>query len=117
MLRVILVIGAWLLFPAVTSAQLPCTTDASAVVAEIHRQILERVPDNAAPMAQRLASGSVTVKDLVRELARSPEHADRFLSPFDTPQRRLNAVGYLYRHLLNRAPDVGGALRRAILRA
>jgi Ca2+-binding EF-hand superfamily protein len=109
MMRAFLVIGAWLFVPAVTSAQQPCTTDASAVVIEIHRQILERAPDDIRPMAQRLTSGSATVKDLVREVARGTEHIRRFLSPFDTPQQRLNAVGYLYRHLLNRAPDIGGA--------
>jgi Ca2+-binding EF-hand superfamily protein len=60
-------------------------------------------------MVQRLASGSATVKNLVSELARGTEHTQRFLSPFDTAQQRLNGVGYLYRHLLNRAPDIGGA--------
>jgi len=109
MLRAFLVIGAWLLFPAAISAQQPCSTDASAVVGDIHRQILERAPDNIGPMVQRLTSGSATVKDLVREYAAGTEHTQRFLSPFNTPQQRLSAVGYLYRHLLNRAPDVGGA--------
>ena len=109
MFHLLLLSGLLLLTPAVTSAQQPCTTDASAVVAEIHRQILEREPDNAGSLVQRLANGSVTVKNLVSELARGTEHTQRFLSPFDTAQQRLNGVGYLYRHLLNRAPDIGGA--------
>ena len=92
MMRGFLVIGALLLIPTASSAQRPCTNDTAAVVTEIHRQILERTPDNVAPMAQQLANGSVTVRDLVRELARSTEHAQRFLSPFDTPQQRLNVI-------------------------
>jgi Ca2+-binding EF-hand superfamily protein len=109
MMRGFLAIGALLFVPVVAAAQQPCTTDASAVVTEVYRQVLERAPDNVGPMAQRLTNGTATVKDLVRELAHGTEHIRRFLSPFESQQQRLNAVGYLYRHLLNRAPDIGGA--------
>jgi len=105
-----IILGAVLLVPAWASAQQPCNTnDATAVVTAIHQQILQRAPDNPGAMAQRLLTREVTVKDLVRELARGTEHTQRFLMPFSTERERLGAVGYLYRHLLNRPPDIAGA--------
>ena len=115
-MRALLTIGVLVVTTATSAAQQPCTTDAAAVVAEVHRQILQREPDDTNALAQRLASGA-TVKQIVSEIAHGNEHTRRFLTPFSTPQQRLEAVGYLYRHLLNRAPDVQGARSYADLAA
>ena len=107
-MRALLTIGVFVLTTATSAAQQPCTTDAAAVVSEVHRQLLERPPDDTSALARKL-SGGATVKAIVSEIAHGSEHTRRFLMPFDTPAHRLEAVGYLYRHLLNRAPDMGGA--------
>ena len=90
--------------PAIASAQQPCTTDARHVVNEIYRHMLERAPDPAsAGWVDNLANGSMTVRNVVREVARSPEHLQRFGN-----EARAEAVGTLYRHILGRQPDVAG---------
>jgi hypothetical protein len=90
--------------PAIASAQQPCTTDARHVVNEIYRHMLERAPDPAsAGWVDKLASGSMTVRNIVREVAQSPEHLQRFGN-----DARAEAVGTLYRHILGRQPDVAG---------
>jgi hypothetical protein len=58
---------------------------------------------------QQLKSGRMTVRDVVREIAKSPEHTQRFFnteSGESTPYER--AVGTMYRHLLGRQPDAAG---------
>ena len=66
-------------FSSVAAAQQPCTTDAGRVVAELYRHILERGPDPGAQhWQQQLANGSTTVRELVRNLVTSQEHAQRF---------------------------------------
>ena len=87
MLRAVVLVGVLGLFPAVASAQQPCTTDARRVVDEIYRQVLERSAGNSNPgMVDRLASGQATVRDLMREVAGSTEHIERFLQGNDTTQ-------------------------------
>jgi Ca2+-binding EF-hand superfamily protein len=104
MWRTVAVIGALLFAPAVSSAQQPCTADANQVVNEIYRHMLERGADaGAAGWVSRLSSGT-TVRELVREIAKSPEHMQRFGS-----QPTQEAVNTMYRHILGRQPDSDGA--------
>lgn len=94
--------------PAVASAQQPCTTDARRVVDELYRHMLERAADpGSAGWVTRLQSGT-TVRDLVREIAKSPEHAQRFYNPGEGEVAHERAVATLYRHILGRQPDPGG---------
>jgi Ca2+-binding EF-hand superfamily protein len=104
MSRAVCLIGALVLFPVAASAQQPCTTDARVVVADIYQRVLERPFDNRGTgLVTRLSSGQTTVLDLVREIAKSPEHTQRFLSG-----DRQAGVTVLYRHLLGRQPDPDG---------
>jgi Ca2+-binding EF-hand superfamily protein len=110
MLRAVAFIGVLLVSPTVVAAQAPCTTDARRIVDEIYRHMLERAPDpGSAGHVERLAGGSATVRDLVRLVAKSPEHTQRFFSPGQGRDEREQAVGTLYRHLLGRQPDPAGA--------
>jgi Ca2+-binding EF-hand superfamily protein len=58
----------------------------------------------------------MTVRQLVMELAKSPEHTRRFMSPFQTQAEKEAAVNYLYKHLLGRDGDPAG-LRYWVARA
>ncbi|OFW02757.1 MAG: hypothetical protein A3I61_16455 [Acidobacteria bacterium RIFCSPLOWO2_02_FULL_68_18] len=99
-----------LVFPGVAAAQAPCTPDARRVVDEIYRHMLERAPDpDSATHVERLAAGGTSVRDLVRLVAKSPEHLQRFFPPGQARDEREQAVGTLYRHLLGRQPDPAGA--------
>jgi Ca2+-binding EF-hand superfamily protein len=73
--------------------------------------MLERGADaGSANWVQQLENGRMTVRDLVREIAKSNEHTQRFWkteSGEETPHFR--AVGTLYRHILGRQPDAAGA--------
>lgn len=105
MLRAAALVGTLVLAPAFASAQQPCVNDAHQVVDAIYQQVLERAPDSAAQdWIQRLGNHQVTVRDLVRGIAKSGEHTERFLSPVNREQ----TVTYLYRHLLGRDPDSSG---------
>jgi Ca2+-binding EF-hand superfamily protein len=100
---------ALLLVPASASAQQPCTTDARHVVDEMYRHMLERAPDpGSAGWVAKLSSGNMRVRELVQEIATSPEHVQRFFNPADGPAGNERAVAYLYRHILGRQPDAGG---------
>jgi phycobilisome linker polypeptide/EF hand domain-containing protein len=100
MLRAALCLGALIVVPAVASAQQPCTSDARRVVDETYRHMLERSPDPASEAwVQRLNSGS-TVRDVVREIAKSPEHVQRWGN-----ESREQVARTLYRHVLNNVPD------------
>ena len=97
-------------FSSVASAQQPCTTDANRVVSELYRHILERGPDPGAQhWQQQLANGSMTVRDLVRSLATSQEHKQRFgQTESGEGVAYERAVARLYRHTLGRQPDPDG---------
>jgi Phycobilisome Linker polypeptide/Domain of unknown function (DUF4214) len=99
-----------LLFPSVAAAQQPCTTNARQVVNELYRHMLERQADaGSAHWVQQLESGRMTVRDVVRSVATSPEYTERFFyaeSGENTPYER--SVARLYRHLLGRQPDAEG---------
>ena len=96
--------------PAVVAAQQPCTTDARQAVNELYRHLLERQADpGSANWVQQLEGGQSSVRDVVRQMAKSPEHVARFHyaeAGEGTPYER--SVGLLYRHLLGRQPDAGG---------
>jgi hypothetical protein len=99
-----------LVFPSVAAAQQPCTTDGRQVVNELYRHMLERQADaGSAHWVQQLESGRMTVREVVRSIATSPEYTERFFyaeSGENTPYER--SVGRLYRHLLGRQPDPDG---------
>jgi hypothetical protein len=91
-------------------AQQPCTTDARQVVDQLYRHMLERQADTASVhWVQQLESGRMDVREVVRELAKSPEYIQRFYFTEvgeGTPYER--AVARLYRHILGRQPDAEG---------
>jgi Ca2+-binding EF-hand superfamily protein len=103
MLRLAVFIGALSLVPSIAAAQQPCTTDARRVVDEVYRHVLERSPDAGSQVwVDRLMSGT-TVREVVRGIAKSPEHIQRFGT-----ENRDSVIRTMYRHLLNREPDPQG---------
>lgn len=104
MFRGISLIGALVLVPLTASAQQPCTADARRVVAEVYQRVLERGYDSRGDnLVTQLSSGQTTVREIVRAVARLPEHNQRFLAG-----DRQAAVTALYRHILGRDPDPVG---------
>src|SRR5687768_411647 len=92
------------LAPGLAWAQ-TCTPDARAVVDAAYRQVLER-PSNGegGSWVTQLNAGQLSVRELVRSIAKSPEHIRRFM-----PGRSLTTdVTFAYKHLLGRAPDAEG---------
>jgi len=101
MFRGAIFIGALTVVPAVASAQ-PCTSDARQVVDRVYQQVLERSPDQGSQVwVDRLSSGDMTVRELMRQVAQSQEHQQRW-GQNQTPEQRVRS---LYKHLLNRQPD------------
>jgi hypothetical protein len=73
------------------------------VVEEVYRHVLERAPDQgSAVWVERLMSGT-TVREIVRGIAKSPEHVQRFGT-----EARESVIRTMYRHILNREPDAQG---------
>jgi hypothetical protein len=105
MFRRAFIVGALVVAPVSASAQQPCTTDARAVVNVIYQRILERGADGGADaLADRLQRGTVTTRELIREVAKSREHLSRFLQG----KSHEEGVAILYNHLMGRAPDPEG---------
>jgi hypothetical protein len=78
-----------------------CVSNPAQVVDDIYQQVLERSADDAsAGMTRALASGQMTVRDIVAAVAKSPEHAEQF---FWQP-----AVRTVYQRLLAREADPEG---------
>lgn len=103
MWRVAILVSAIVVLPSLAAAQQPCTTDARQVIDQVYRQILERPADaGASGWIDRLNSGT-TVREIIRAIAKSQEHLQRFGN-----QARENVVVDVYRHLLNRGPDPDG---------
>ena len=103
--------------PALAMAQQPCTNDARQVVNELYRHMLERQADaGSAQWVSELESGRATVRDIVRGIANSPEHMQRFgqaeAGEGTTYER---SVARLYRHILGRQPDAAGQRAHAEL--
>ena len=108
MFRGLVFAGLFALAPSFAMAQQPCTTDARHVVDELYRHMLERSADAGAQgWADRLNSGT-TVREIVRQIAQSPEHMQRFFNASEGATANQNAVGTLYRHILGRQPDAAG---------
>lgn len=104
-----LTFAALLGVPAAAVAQQPCTTDARFVVDQVYRTVLERQPQRQAEAdyARRLSNGNMTVKEMVRELATSPEYRQRFAATGNA-EANQKTVAALYRHILGRDADSGG---------
>ena len=103
MFRGIVFVGLLAMTPSLALAQNPCTTDARRVVDELYRHMLERTADAGSQgWVDRLNSGT-TVREIVRQIAQSPEHMQRFF-----PATNQDSVGTMYRHILGRQPDGGG---------
>jgi Ca2+-binding EF-hand superfamily protein len=108
MLRKIALTVVLVAVPAMGWAQQPCTTDARRVVDELYRHMLERAADPAsAAWVAKLQAGT-TVREIVRAIAASPEHAQRFYNPGEGNVAHERAVATLYRHILGRQPDAAG---------
>src|ERR1044071_9774065 len=108
MFRVLVFAGLFALAPSFAMAQQPCTTDARHVVDELYRHMLERTADAGSQgWVDRLNSGT-TVREIVRQIAQSPEHVQRFFSASEAATANETAVSTLYRHILGRQPDAGG---------
>ena len=117
MYRAFLVFLALTTTPLIASAQQPCTTDERRIVNELYRHILERQADTgSAYWVQQLQGGQTTVRDIVREIAKSPEHTQRFHqreAGEAVPYER--SVARLYQHILGRQPDAAGQRAYATL--
>lgn len=96
------------LAPSFAMAQQPCTTDARRVVDELYRHMLERGADASSQGWVNQLNNGMTVRELVRQIAKSPEHMQRFRNANEGATANRNAVGNMYRHLLSRQPDPGG---------
>ena len=103
MWRLAVLVSALTVVPSLALAQQPCTTDARQVIEQVYRQVLERSADPGASVWVDRLSNRTTVREIVRGIAQSPEHLQRFGS-----QSRDNMVVDVYRHLLNRGPDPEG---------
>lgn len=103
-------LAALTLVASAAAAQQPCTTDASRVVAEVYRHTLERgVDPTGQNWARQLQNGQLTVKELVRNVAKSQEYMQRFgQTESGEAQPYERAVARLYRHILGRQPDANG---------
>ena len=110
MFRAVLLLLAVVFAPALAAAQQPCTTDARHVVNELYRHMLERGADPGSEhWVTQLESGRMTVRDVVREIASSPEYSQRFIrTEAGENQPYERSVARLYRHILGRQPDAAG---------
>jgi Ca2+-binding EF-hand superfamily protein len=81
-----------------TAGQGNCEANPAKIVDDIYQQVLERPADQASGgMTQALASGRMTVREVVTQVAKSDEHASRyFWQPVTT---------VVYRQVLNREPS------------
>src|SRR5947207_893285 len=108
MFRGLVLAGLLALAPSFALAQQPCTTDARHVVDELYRHMLERTADAGSQgWVDRLNQGA-TVREIVRQIAQSPEHLQRFHNASEGATANRNTVGTMYRHILGRQPDPGG---------
>jgi hypothetical protein len=107
-MRTAFLLAVFAFAPALASAQQPCTSDADSAVDGVYRQVLERpAGGEGGARTEQLRTGQTTVREIVREVAKSPEHRQRFLNT-NSQNGRVNAVTHLYRHLLAREPDPAG---------
>jgi Ca2+-binding EF-hand superfamily protein len=108
MFRGLLFAALLVVAPTLAMAQQPCTTDGRHVVDELYRHMLERTADASSQgWVDRLNSGT-SVREIVRQIAQSPEHMQRFFNASEGATANRNAIGTFYRHILGRQPDAGG---------
>ena len=100
MWRLAVLVSALTVIPSLAVAQQPCTVDARQVIEQVYRQVLERSADPSASVWLDHLSRGATVREIVRAIAKSPEHLQRV-----GRQDRDDMVVDVYRHLLNRGPD------------
>ena len=92
MFRGLVFVGLLAMAPSLAIAQQPCTTDSRRVVDELYRHMLERSADAGSQgWVDRLNSGT-TVREIVRQIAQSPEHMQRFFNPSEGATANENAV-------------------------
>lgn len=108
MVRGLVLAGLLAFAPSIAMAQQPCTTDARQVVNELYRHMLERSADAGSQGWVDRLNGGATVRDIVRQIAQSPEHMSRFHNAGEGATANRNTVATLYRHILGRQPDAGG---------
>ena len=110
MVRGLLLAGLIALAPNVAMAQQACnTSDARKVVDELYRHMLERSAGSPSQgWVDQLTSGRTSVREVVRQIAQSPESMQRFFNASEGANAYENAVGNLYRHILGRQPDAAG---------
>ena len=100
MWRLAVLASALTVIPSLAVAQQPCTMDGRQVIEQVYRQVLERSADPGASDWLDHLNRGITVREIVRAIAKSPEHLRRVGS-----QDRDDMVVDVYRHLLNRRPD------------
>ena len=117
MFRAVVLLLAVVFAPSVAAAQQPCTADARHVVNELYRHMLERGTDpGSAHWVTQLETGRMTVRDVVREIASSPEYSQRFIrTEAGESQPYERSVASLYRHILGRQPDPEGQRAFAVI--
>ena len=102
MRRALAVTFVLMISPIAAFAQQPCTTQTRTVVRELYRHMLEReAGSDSEGWVQNLENGRMTVREVVRDIAKSPEHVQRFHyteAGESYPYER--SVARLYRHLL-----------------
>jgi hypothetical protein len=106
MMRHIAAIAVFALLPVHAWAQQCTTSSANAVVEEIHRQLLNRASSAGSQELVRQLNNGVTVKEVFRQVAMSPEHLD-FVGTGTSTAQRQRAVMYVYDHILGRRPSGG----------
>jgi hypothetical protein len=76
-------------------------------VRDAYHQVLERDADDASlkDEANRLAQNQETVRDVVRNLAHSPEFTQRFINTHPAPPDQITLA---YKRFLGRDPDSDG---------
>ena len=116
MFRALVLIAA-ILAPFFAAAQQPCTADARHVVNELYRHMLERQSDPGSQhWVTQLETHRMTVRDVVREIASSPEYSQRFIkTEAGESQPYERSVASLYRHILGRQPDAEGQRACAVI--
>jgi hypothetical protein len=96
-MRIVLSLVAAFTVNASAFAQEPCTSSAPRTVDDVYQHVLQRPADpGSAELSRRLASGALTVRDVVSILAHSSEYAARFFWP--------PVVSEGYRQILERQP-------------
>src|SRR5256885_17248687 len=95
MFRGLLLAGLIALTPNMAMAQQACnTSDSRKVVDELYRHMLERSAGSASQgWVDQLNSGRTTVRDVVRQVAQSPESMHRFYNASEGARAYENAIG------------------------